>query len=421
MKMKSTHRRKSRLDSIELFSGAGGLALGTAMAGFHHAALFEIDATARKTLTLNQKVSRRRGISSWTLFGDDVRKTDFSVFAPLDLLAGGSPCQPFSHAGKRRGRMDRRDMIPEFVRAVREIQPKAFILENVRGLANSKFADYLDYVKLQLSYPHDSPARRENWRSHHARLKRQALRGSIDATYNVVSKVVNAADYGVPQQRQRLFIVGLRVDLGVTWEFPAPTHSLDALLYDQYVTGKYWRRHGIGRREVPEMFRRRVESLNKRPRGRPWFTVRDALADLPSPRKGGRDTPGYHNHRGRPGARTYPGHLGSDCDLPSKTLKAGRHGVAGGENVVCWPNGTHRYYTIREAARLQTFPDSWRFVGNWVDLIRQIGNAVPPKLAMIVGRSVAKALKRASSMPISRLNNRHSTRRKVPALLRRAA
>jgi DNA (cytosine-5)-methyltransferase 1 len=124
----------------------------------------------------------------------------------------------------------------------------------------------------------------------------------------------------------------------------------------------------------------------------PWRTVRDAIGDLPEPVEN-QETPGVANHRLQPGARPYIGHSGSPLDLPAKTLKAGDHGVPGGENMVRLPDKRVRYFTVREAARLQTFPDSWCIEGAWSEAMRQIGNAVPVELGRVIADSVARALR----------------------------
>lgn len=121
------------MKTIELFAGAGGLALGTANAGFHHEAVLEWDHDACDTIRENQ----RRGVTpvvSWPLHETDVRKFDFRPLEGIDLVAGGPPCQPFSIGGKHRGPNDKRNLFPEIVRAVRETRPKAILIENVRGL-----------------------------------------------------------------------------------------------------------------------------------------------------------------------------------------------------------------------------------------------------------------------------------------------
>jgi DNA (cytosine-5)-methyltransferase 1 len=383
------------LKSIELFTGAGGLALATHNAGFRHSGLIEWNADACETLRRNAEAESHLGIADWTILETDVRDVAFQRFGDVDLIAGGPPCQPFSIGGKHRGAADSRNMIPEFVRAVRELEPKAFIFENVKGLTRQAFRGYFEYTTLQLTYPALTRKVGEDYEEHLSRLEDAHTRGGRRGlTYNVVSRVFNAADFGVPQVRERVFIVGFRADLGLEWHFPAPSHSLDALLYSQWVSGEYWKRHSLKSPErPPERYESRVRELSHRPRPMetPWRTIRDAISDLPEPplRENGS---GPLNHVFQPGARQYKGHTGSLADFPSKTLKAGDHGVPGGENTVCFPDGTIRYLTVREAARVQTFPDGWRFCGAWSETMRQLGNAVPVLLAEAAARSVAARL-----------------------------
>lgn len=122
----------------------------------------------------------------------------------------------------------------------------------------------------------------------------------------------------------------------------------------------------------------------------PWRTVRDAICDLPDPQT--KAALQISNHGFQGGARSYPGHTGSPLDLPAKTLKAGDHGVPGGENMLVKENGDVRYFTIRESARIQTFPDGFKFHGSWTETMRQLGNAVPVLLAQQVASSVAEKL-----------------------------
>jgi DNA (cytosine-5)-methyltransferase 1 len=292
-------------------------------------------------------------------------------------------------------------LFPEAVRAVREIRPKAIIIENVKGLLRSSFAKFFESVVLQLTYPELTVRRNENWIDHLSRLERCHTKGrNAGLQYNVVFRRVNAADYGVPQRRERVFIVGFRSDLGVKWSFPEPTHSLDSLLHAQWVTGEYWDRHKVTKRnrgEVPGKFRARVPrlaALRFWPDAESWCTVRDAITDLPDPTAA--RTNHFLNHVHNPGARIYGGHTGSPIDEAAKTLKAGDHGVPGGENMLAYPNGEVRYFTVRESARLQTFPDGFVLQGSWTESMRQLGNAVPVQLGRAVASSVARALKTAS-------------------------
>jgi DNA (cytosine-5)-methyltransferase 1 len=384
------------LKAVELFAGAGGLGMGVDLAGFECLAAVEWNQDACHTLRENQRRDFPL-VRHWTLFQGDVRDFDYSLLPEgIDLIAGGPPCQPFSICGKHRAHNDARDMFPAAVNAVRRVRPRAFIMENVRGLTRGAFANYFQYILLQFEFPEVCRKQDEDWAHHLARLQRRKTSGRRSGlNYNVVAKVVNAADYGVPQKRERVFIVGFRDDIHVKWSFPMPSHSSASLVVDQWVTGEYWARHGKRKPETPPYLQREVEylrRLNDRPTlvSRPWRTVRDALHDLPDPRK--TVAKGIYNHRFQDGARSYPGHTGSPLDLPAKTLKAGDHGVPGGENMMVMDDGKVRYFTVRESARLQTFPDSFVFHGSWSEAMRQIGNAVPVRLAQIMAASIATKL-----------------------------
>ena len=332
---------------------------------------------------------------AWPIHRADVRAFDYAGLGVVDLVSGGPPCQPFSLGGKHNAFLDRRDMFPQAVRAVRELQPRAFVFENVKGLTRAAFRNYLEYIRLQLRHPEVLPRSDEPWIEHLSRLERHETGGSHEGLqYNVVVRLLNAANHGVPQRRERVFIVGLRADLGAEWSFPGETHSAEALLWDQWETGAYFERHGIsrrGREAVAADIGRRAP--RERPGGLAWLTVRDALADLPDPEFDPRAAARVPDHRMISGARSYPGHTGSPLDQPGKTLKAGVHGVPGGENMLRRPDGSVRYLSVRESARLQTFPDDFLFHGAWGETMRQLGNAVPVRLAEIVARSVRDQLR----------------------------
>lgn len=293
---------------------------------------------------------------------------------------------------------DTRDMIPQFVRAVRELQPRAFVMENVKGLTRPMFQSYFSYVILQLTHPTIHRHSEEHWENHLRRLEEVHTSGrDRDLQYNVVFQVLNAANYGVPQTRERVFIVGFRDDTGIEWHFPEPTHSKDALVSAQATSGEYWENHRIFP-DPPDLLNRWKRPLIQESASKtPWVTVRDAIGDLPEPFVETGENNGVTNHLFRPGARAYPGHTGSLLDWPAKTLKAGDHGVPGGENMIAFVDGAVRYFTVREAARLQTFPDQWQFEGPWSEAMRQLGNAVPVQLAEKIAQSVAMALRKGSN------------------------
>ena len=404
------------MNAIELFAGAGGLGLGTTLAGFKHLAVVEWDKWACDTIRQNQA----RGfplVSGWPLVEGDVKdwiagfsesRTDLKI----DLVTGGPPCQPFSMGGRHKAHKDSRDMFPLTVEVIRKLRPKAFIVENVKGLTRPSFHNYYQYILLQLEFPEVIKKPDESWLEHYQKLqavksagRKQATRG---LTYNVIPKLLNAANHGVPQKRERIFIVGFRSDYPVQWEFPHETHSLDALLFDQWVSGGYWDRHHVAARRRPDIpgylapTVARLRGLRLLPTRSPWRTVRDALTDLPEPSIAD-NARGVLNHRLQTGAKAYPGHTGSQLDMPAKTLKAGDHGVPGGENMMVRDDGTVRYFSVRESARLQTFPDGYQLHGSWTESMRQLGNAVPVRLAHLVAASVADTLARAE---LTRLTTR---------------
>jgi DNA (cytosine-5)-methyltransferase 1 len=379
------------MKSIELFAGAGGLGIGLHRAGFQAIRVIEWNPYCCDTIRENQG----RGIETvrhWNLTEGDVRTVNFREYeGKIDLISGGPPCQPFSLGGRHRAHSDARDMFPEAIRAVREIRPTAFIFENVKGLRRSSFRNYFEYIRLQLEHPEIIAYSGEQWVEHLARLQQYHTSGSRDGlNYRVVTDVLNAANFGIPQKRERVFFVGFREDMGIRWSFPSETHSMEALLWDM-AHGDYWERHKVARREryIPPQAR----SVREKPNALPWRTVRDAIAGLPDPVREPVAAAQILNHRFQPGARSYPGHTGSPIDEPAKTLKAGVHGVPGGENMLLRPDGSIRYFTVRESARLQTFPDDFLFHGSWTETMRQLGNAVPVDLAHVVGKTVAEHLR----------------------------
>src|SRR5215469_17370694 len=159
------------MHSLELFAGAGGLAIGMAKAGFHHVAVVEWNSDACETFRENQR-HHTHLVEGWPLHQGDVREFDYmSITEEIMVVSGGPPCQPFSMGGKHRGHRDERDMFPEAVRAVRELRPKAFIFENVKGLKRDTFATYFEYIRLQLTYPSLLRRGDEPWREHCRRLE----------------------------------------------------------------------------------------------------------------------------------------------------------------------------------------------------------------------------------------------------------
>lgn len=385
------------MKSIELFAGAGGLAMAGSRTGFEHLGVIEWDKYACDTIRENQKL-RVKHVKDWRLIEGDVRNVNFKTWRLdyVDLVTGGPPCQPFSLGGKHGGHRDERNMFPIAVAAIRDAWPRAFVFENVKGLTRQSFFNYFNYILTQLAFPSISRKVGESWAEHLRRLERHSTSRNVKPEYNVNTEVLNSADFGVPQRRERVFIVGFRSDVHAKWSFPTATHSSDQLLHQQWISGEYWEGHRIARKRRsarPQHLRRKLDLLKSDGPDlftKPWKTVRDAIADLPDPRSS--EATSYANHNFQPGARAYPGHTGSPLDEPAKALKAGDHGVPGGENMVRFPDGSLRYFTVRESARLQDFPDEYVFHGSWTETMRQLGNAVPVSLAEAVLRSVKSRL-----------------------------
>lgn len=379
-----------KLSCLDLFTGAGGLAKGLEMAGVQHQAFVEWHKDACLTLANNY--------SAQLVHNVDIRTFEFSQFGHVDIVSGGPPCQPFSMGGKHKGNMDQRDMFPYACKAISICTPKAFVFENVKGLLRKSFNSYFEYILLRLRYPDLSLRVSERWEEHLARLERTHTSRKYDGIrYNVIFRLVDAANYGIPQRRERVFIIGIREDLNVEWSFPKESHSLDSLLWSQFITGDYWTRNDVKPSKIEHLdqrTRQRAKQLMQQPSLfppslAPWKTVRDQIGKLPAP-----DIQGSfdNEHVLREGARSYPGHTGSYIDMPSKALKAGDHGVPGGENMIRYQDGRIRYYTTFEAKRIQTFPDNYRISGSWTEAMRQIGNAVPVELSYRIASSLAQAI-----------------------------
>ena len=281
------------------------------------------------------------------------------------------------------------------MRAVRELHPCAVLLENVGGLLREAFRPYFEYILRQLESPTIKPSHRELWQTHDERIRRQQRSIGYEPEYHVTWRLLEAADYGAPQNRKRVIIVATRADIPI-YQFPTRTHSRDALMRDQR-TGSYWERHDIPK---PDKLPGNGSAYNPEDSCLPWITIRDALTGLPPASATAADA--VMNHWLIPGAREYTGHAGSLLDWPSKTIKAGVHGVPGGENTYIADDGKLYYLTLRESARIQTFPDTHYFTGARIHVTRQIGNAVPCVLAKAVTEPLYEILVNAIPMEAMR-------------------
>ena len=306
------------LTCVEICAGAGGQALGLAMAGFVHVALIEYEEDYCKVLKQNRP--------EWNVICADVHDFDGHPYKGVDLLAGGVPCPPFSVAGKQLGKEDERDLFPEAIRLIKEIQPRAVMLENVRGFLDPGFDEYRDHILTSI----------------------QKL------GYVTHIKLLNASDYGVPQLRPRVVIIGIRKDHLNTFAYPdekpnsAP--SVGETLYD-------------------------LMAQNGWSGAKQWAANANRIAPTlvgGSKKHGGPDL-------GPTRARNAWAELGVD----------GR-GIA---NEAPVPNfeGMPRL-TSRMMARIQGFPDTWTFGAKKTVACRMIGNAFPPPVAQAVGEKIKESL-----------------------------
>lgn len=332
-----------KYNSIELFAGAGGLAIGLERAGLHAVALNEFDKDACGTLRLNRP--------HWNVIEGDIRNVDFTSYVNnVDFVAGGFPCQAFSYAGNQRGFEDTRGtLFFEFARAIQEVQPKVFLAENVRGLLEHDGGKTLSTIKAAIA----------------------------DLGYTLIEpKVLKAIFFRVPQKRERLFLVGIRNDLikFAQFNWPSP-HKRAMVLRDALKAGELYLN------DVPDS------------KGQVYPERKKAILELVPPGGYWRDLPdnlqreymkkSYFLGGGKTGmARRLA------WDEPSLTLTCA---PAQNQTERCHPEET-RPLKIREYARIQTFPDDWEFAGSVSSQYKQIGNAVPVNLAYAMGRSLVGLL-----------------------------
>ncbi len=332
--------------SIELFAGAGGMALGMEQAGIKHILLNEIEKNACATLRFNRP--------KWNVLEEDIQKVDFSEYKnKVDIVTGGFPCQAFSSAGKKLGFEDTRGtLFFDFARCINEVQPKIFVGENVKGLLKHDKGRTLETIK-------------------------QAIK---DIGYTLIEpRILKAMYYKVPQKRERLILVGVRNDLAkhiTKFQFPEKYNRV-LTVADAFKKGVLYDC------DVPESEgvtypQRKKEIMEQVPEGGYWRNLSD---ELQREYMGG----SYFLGGGKTGlARRL------SMKKPSLTLVCS---PAMKQTERCHPKET-RPLTIRESARIQTFPDNWIFQGAKGQQYKQIGNAVPVNLAYALGLSIVDFLNR---------------------------
>lgn len=334
---------KRKYSSIELFAGAGGLAIGMSQAGFHHLLLNDIDCDACNTLRNNRP--------DWNVVEGDIHRLSFSQYhGKVDLLTGGFPCQAFSYAGNKGGFEDTRGtLFFELARAVKECSPKVFMCENVKGLLSHDNGRTFKVIKNAIK----------------------------ELGYTLIEpRVLQAIKFQVPQKRERLIMIAIRNDYAnrIKYVWPSPYYRImtlrDALYAGELYSTDVAPSPG---QKYPEKKRRVMELV---PMGGYW---RDLPIDIQKEYMGG----SFALEGGKTGmARRL------SLDEPSLTLTCA---PAQKQTERCHPIET-RPLTIREYARIQTFPDDWQFAGNLSSQYKQIGNAVPVNLAYAIGRSLVKLL-----------------------------
>lgn len=332
---------KRQYTSIELFAGGGGLALGLEQAGFHHIMLNEFNHWACETLRLNRP--------NWNVVEDDLHNVSFNEYdGKVDFLSGGFPCQAFSYAGKQGGFEDARGtLFFELARAVSECHPKVFMGENVKGLTSHDNGKTIGVIKNTIS----------------------------ELGYTLIEpEVLKAIMYKVPQKRERIILVAIRNDIAdkVTFKYPDPYKRV-VTLRDAFFAGDLFD-CDVPESEGQTYPKRKFEIMHMVPEGGDW---RDLPEDIQREYLKG----SFHLGGGKTGmARRLA------LDEPSLTLTCA---PAMKQTERCHPTET-RPLTTREYARIQTFPDDWKFAGKRDEQYKQIGNAVPVNLAAAVGRSLIR-------------------------------
>jgi DNA (cytosine-5)-methyltransferase 1 len=326
---------------LELFAGAGGLAVGLEQSGLKCVALNEVDHWAAETLRTNRP--------NWRVIEDDIRNLSFSEYkGKLDVVTGGFPCQAFSYAGKKLGLNDARGtLFYEFARVVEETKPLICVGENVRGLLNHENGRTLEGMKSILD----------------------------EIGYRVVDpRILKAIFYKVPQKRERLILAGIRKDIDVDFSFPKPYKKIFNLK-DALKAGELFSTD-VPKSEGSAYPKRKKEILDKIPPGGYW-------RDLPLDIQKEYMQKSFYLGGGKTGmARRI------SWDEPSLTLTCS---PAQKQTERCHPDET-RPFTIREYARIQTFPDNWKFMGSVSSQYKQIGNAVPVNLGKELGYSLISFL-----------------------------
>ncbi len=329
--------------SIELFAGAGGLALGLENAGFKHVLLNEIDRHATNTLKHNRP--------HWNIINDDISHIDFTPYRDkIDLISGGFPCQSFSYAGKKKGFADTRGtLFFEFARAIQEVQPKILLGENVRGLKTHENGDTLETIKNTIK----------------------------ELGYSLIEpQVLKAIYYRVPQKRERLFLIAIRNDLVEKSDFSWPSkHNRVMTLKDGLKAGELFKTD-VEKSAGQTYPQRKKEIMDLVPAGGYWKDLSDELQR--EYMKGS-----YFLGGGKTGVARRLSWF-----EPSLTLTCS---PAQKQTERCHPEET-RPLTYKEYARIQTFPDDWEFQGSLTNKYKQIGNAVPVNLSHAVGSSIVRML-----------------------------